>query len=115
MGVSRIFADEDDGEREEQGEDDADRIVIFDEACLAEELHERDGDDADERSTEEQPRRAEIMREKECEHDPEQHRVTDRVRHHRETAQDEKDAKRSACCRRQEEYEECVIHFAASV
>ena len=55
------------------------------------------------------------MREKECEHDPEQHRVTDRVRHHRETAQDEKDAERSACCRRQEEYEECVIHFAASV
>ena len=110
MRVACVFADENDGECKEEREDDADGIIVFDETRLAEQFDKRDGNDAHQRRTKEQPRGAEIMREKEGKHDAEQNSVTDRVRHHREAAQDEKDTERRTCCCRQEEYEECVIH-----
>ena len=40
MGIACVFADENDGECKEQGEDDADRVVVFDKACLAEQFDE---------------------------------------------------------------------------
>ena len=53
MGVARIFADEDDGERKEQREDDADGIVVFNEVRFAEELDKRHRDNTHECRTEE--------------------------------------------------------------
>ena len=55
------------------------------------------------------------MCEKEGEHDAEQNGVTDRIRHHREAAQDEKDTERRTCRCRQQEYEQCIIHWTSSV
>ena len=115
VGIPRIFADENDGERKKQGKDDTDRIVVFDKARFAEQLDEGHRDNTHERRTEEQPRRAEVMRYEESEHDAEQNGVADCVRHHGETAQDEEYAERCARCRRQQEYEQCIIHVCASV
>ena len=105
VGLAGNDRDEHEAEREERGEDDADRGVLLDPARRSDDADEGDRPEAEHERTEREGRAQEVG-----EHHARQHGVRDRVAHQRPSDEHEPAAQDSAHDGGRHRHEECPLH-----
>jgi hypothetical protein len=111
--VAREPADQDDGNAEERGKDDADRCIFRDQASRAHGFDQRHREHAGGGGGKQQPRRCDVARDQKREHDAEQHGVADRIAHQCHAAEHEKYARQRTAERHHHGHEldlQCDAH-----